>query len=1237
MTPHQCKLRAWVIALAGAVAIYALAGFFLVPPLARQQVVRRGSAALKHAVAVDAVYFNPFTFHARFDNIRVERKGESPLATVAFASLNFNPIASLVHRRWQFGLIRMASPQVRLAVDDEGRLNVSELLTPSDERGGPPPIAMERLIVEDGTIFYRDRARAEPFATTVTPVSFTLADFSTEPDEFGNYRLTGTTAAGRSFTWRGRIAVAPFHSSGRVAFEHIDLPTFSPFFAAFLAADVVSGSLAFDGNYEVSLGRTRRAAVSDFTIQATNLVLVMPEAESPVIELPSATIEVQEAELFDRSVRIAQVTLEGWTVRVERESDGTINLPRLLARVPTAAGEVSGDAAPNNGIVLRIESLELRNGTVQYRDHSLAEPFALTVSPVELTLNEFSTESDRPGGRYRLAGRTDSGGGFVSSGTIAVAPWASRGTLELDQLGLGVYTPFFARMLHGEVRSGTVTLAASYDLSLGADRHATVSDATWRITDLVLAKTDSEQPVIEVPLFSGDLQQASVFEPSAQITRMVLDGVVMRLERAPDGTFNVAGLFGRPSPSEDNSAVPDGNEDASAEVAKDASGRDALYIANINFTNGTIVYKDQAGAGVKTFQAENIQLAAGGLSSDFARDVEIDLSLQWAGGRPGVIKAAGTVRPRPWQAELNVSGVDLELPPITPYVESIAAVRLVSGRATFDGKLEGSQSRAGPPAFHWTGRAAIDDVDLRDARLGHELAQWRHLGVNESELTTQPLTFTAREVSIREPVLHVRRTQDGTMNWATLVTTADDDPARENADEPRPENASPLQTRIDLLVVSDGGITFRDRSIEPEFATAITQLEGALLGLSSAPGVAAQIELTGILAGTAPVVVRGEIDLLSEDTLSNSEVRIELTNLPIDSFQGYAKRYLGYELEQGKMRGDLVYATEQGRLHGTNRIVVENLLLGESVESPDAISVPLKLALAVLRNRQDEVVFNVEVSGSLESPEFSFGQIVQRAFRNVLVKAATSPFSLLGSLFGFEEEDLRAAEFLPGEALIRQAAEKRLDALAQVLNDRPGLAVVINWRPMEAVDKDTLKEKHLRQLMQQEREALAGAGSDRKADDVTEEEAMRSLVRRRVPEAVAPIAGGREEDGRGELRKDRSPWFVRLFVSIFGRGDTAEPAADEAAGVQGERADLRQQLLESLTLSTEDYRELARARAIAAREYLIAAGIDPHRVEMGEASIQADQPETIPSDQPNRALVFFELTESPARPAAASP
>ena len=120
------------------------------------------------------------------------------------------------------------------------------------------------------------------------------------------------------------------------------------------------------------------------------------------------------------------------------------------------------------------------------------------------------------------------------------------------------------------------------------------------------------------------------------------------------------------------------------------------------------------------------------------------------------------------------------------------------------------------------------------------------------------------------------------------------------------------------------------------------------------------------------------------------------------------------------MKGDFEYKLTRGTLDGSNHIVLEDFYLGESVPSPDALNVPIKLALSVLRNSEGEVVLNVPVGGSLTAPNFDFAQTIRSAIGTALGNVASAPFKFLGSLFGAPDADLSRVEFPPGRAEVTE-------------------------------------------------------------------------------------------------------------------------------------------------------------------------------------------------------------------------
>jgi hypothetical protein len=126
------------------------------------------------------------------------------------------------------------------------------------------------------------------------------------------------------------------------------------------------------------------------------------------------------------------------------------------------------------------------------------------------------------------------------------------------------------------------------------------------------------------------------------------------------------------------------------------------------------------------------------------------------------------------------------------------------------------------------------------------------------------------------------------------------------------------------------------------------------------------------------------------------------------------------------------------------------------VESPDATGLPVKLGVSLLKNRDGEIDLDLPVSGELDDPEFSVGSIILEMIKNLLVKAATSPFGLLGAAFGGGGEELSALEFDYGRFEITPESQQKLDALVEALYDRPALNLEIEGHVDMEQDKEGL-------------------------------------------------------------------------------------------------------------------------------------------------------------------------------------
>jgi hypothetical protein len=284
----------------------------------------------------------------------------------------------------------------------------------------------------------------------------------------------------------------------------------------------------------------------------------------------------------------------------------------------------------------------------------------------------------------------------------------------------------------------------------------------------------------------------------------------------------------------------------------------------------------------------------------------------------------------------------------------------------------------------------------------------------------------------------------------------------------------------------------------------------------------------------------------------------------------YAGKYVGYPITKGRLSLDLSYKLSQKQLVAENKVLVDQLTLGESTNSPDATSLPVRLALALLKDRKGLIDIDLPVRGDLNDPDFKYGRVLLNVVLNLLAKVATSPMSLLGGLVGGSGDELQYIEFLPGQSSLSEAEVKKLGTLEKVLVERPGLLLEIGGTADPKRDRVVLAErKFLAQLLE--------------------------LKRRESGQSVAKpgeeVAISQEEEARliGE-------WYTKQFPV-----QPATPTPELSVPAKRER------LVATVVVEEAELRQLAQDRAARIRDRLLQPGAVPEeRLVLREAQIKEE-------------------------------
>jgi hypothetical protein len=480
------------------------------------------------------------------------------------------------------------------------------------------------------------------------------------------------------------------------------------------------------------------------------------------------------------------------------------------------------------------------------------------------------------------------------------------------------------------------------------------------------------------------------------------------------------------------------------------------------------------------------------------------------------------------------------------------------------------------------GDVRLERLRAVDLILNEDFLRWRRLDLRHVDYRQDPPFVAINEIIAREPYIRMIIGPDRVTNIQHIFGTAADslapaDSTQAATNHAGQDSAQVTPTRIPQVRIIDGSTNFSDLSLTPNFAVGIQEMNGTIKGLSSEQLDSAVVDLNGRVDKYAPVTISGLINPLTANAFT--DIAMKFQSIELTSFTPYSGKFLGYKIDKGKLHLDLHYVLNGRMLDSENHIVLDQLTLGEKVESPDATSLPLKLAIGLLKDSKGVIDLDIPVKGSLDDPKFSVWPIVWKALLNLLVKAVTSPFKLLGSLFGGGgDEDLEHVSFSPGVDSLAASQRAKLDSLAKALTERPGLKLDVRGVAAPALDREALAVQ-----MIAAQAGLAGGSLDSVQVPKAERERLLKLYTATFNDDPNLLVPEKNESGKKIPRAERE-------------------AAITAAAYR--------QLVGQYQVSDSELRALAQGRAAAIKDRLVAkGGVEELRVFLQDVEIESAEEE----------------------------
>lgn len=1121
---------------AGVFGFYLVFGFFLVDPVAKKLLPWIGEEKLASQLSVQKVMFNPLTLEATVQGLKLAERNGQELASIDRLYVNLETYG-LFRLAWRMKDVELSGPHADFLVRQGGKLNWSDLIARLNEDNKPPMDTMPRVLIdrikiENGEIKYTEANRSgEPFHVHLQPLGIELDGLSTLPEDRGSYVVAAKLSEhGGTLKWKGDVSLNPVQSDGEVALEGVSVTGLLNAIKIPRNFELPSGTLAADTHYRFALvedksGKDKSAQykpwlrINSANLVLQNLALAPRGGGAPVFEFAEGRVGNANLNLAARKLDIAEFSLKTAKLAATRQPNGTLDWQTLFA---------VADEAP-----------------------------ASAVKPQQKPGDKTATE---PPWKVSVQG-------------IHLEDWTARFTdnsyarpLRVEAAGFGLEAK-----LEGEVGSAPAAiLVGPINASLGPVR---VFSGLENVAELG----------------SADLTNAN-FDLAAKdlgIESIDLAGVKTALVLGKNKQLNWNTILAR----HPNAPKP--------AAASSRPGQRAMRVklGRLGVEGIQVAVSDQSTPMPVKLDIVNGHAQLKNLSLDLDKFMTLEAVLNVKQG--GKLSASGSVVPGKRSGKLNIKLTGLLLKPFAPYVNQFARLDLQSGALFSSGKLGFAKDKKGMK-LNYDGGFSVNELAIIEEETAEAFLSWETLSSDNLKVSLSPNKLHITELVAVKPFSKIIIFEDKSINLKRILRkpaepavaakaagakTASGKAKNAGTGPPKAVLAKPagkesgdsFPIAIERLRIDNANVEFADLSLVPQFGTRMYSLSGIIAGLSTDPATMALVELDGRVDEYGTARVRGTIQPFRATDFT--DLTLTFRNLEMANLTPYSGKFAGRRIESGRLSADLEYKVKQRQLSGNNKFVINKIKLGERVDSPDALKLPLDLAIALLEDSEGNIDLDMPISGSLDDPQFSYGKIVWKAIVNVLTKLVTAPFRAIGNLLGISHEKLEAIEFDFGETELAPPEKEKLKNIGLALAKRP--ALTITFEPGYEIKGDTRAIQEM-------------------------------WIRRDVANRMGLKTEAGQEPGPVDTTNPRAQQALEfLYDSRFAKKGGLDAFKKEyekpKEGAKSMYADMLERLTLIIPVSEDELKRLAQQRGEAVRRELVdVTKVDSSRMSIGASTRVAD-------------------------------
>jgi hypothetical protein len=743
----------------------------------------------------------------------------------------------------------------------------------------------------------------------------------------------------------------------------------------------------------------------------------------PAIELKKIYVNYTPLALYGKTILFQSLEISSPKIYARIEKSGKINFENLIPKVAT---KDKPSATPLSLPIIALQKLIIKNGNAEFLDMR-GEGFKVNFGPSNFNAYDITTEEGMLNAHHFTT--TVNGNGTVTwEGGMSIHPLKLYGLITIENLELPKFYSYLLPNLPARLKKGNLSLSLPYHVNMSEGLHVNIEDAKALLTDVSIVDDKSEILSFPQTALSGFALKWP--EQDVLIDNIAFEHASISSVLEKSGKINLVKAFALHT------------QTATTEKSRKPW---SFLLKEFDINETQLSFMDSSLKNPLVTRLENLSLHVQDISSHTETPIRYQLSSTIT--QDAHVKVAGdfTQKTNILTAQATLS--KLHVSNFINYLEPFINFKIKSASIDGDAKIVADFSKKlklkieANTAINALATTTFDQKNL---------IKWKKLTLDGINYVYHPLSLNIKALTLNEPHIRVHIAKDHSTNFSNLLRKNENVKGKGNKN-------SPFNVKIGPIKLVNGTTDFSDLSLPFPFKTYIHSLNGEISALDFGATTPSLIALKGKIDTYGYADIKGK--LIPLKIKENSTINVLFKNIDLNSLTPYSSKFVGYKIKSGKLSMDLTYNISKAALVGSNKINIDTITLGGTYKSPDAVSLPLELALALLKDSNGQIDLNLPVSGDMNNPEFSYSSVLWKAVGNMITGIVTAPFRFLGSLVAMDGDSLKAIDFDQGSFAIISTEHEKLANLQKILGKRPAIKIKITGGYDEIVDGAALQKE----------------------------------------------------------------------------------------------------------------------------------------------------------------------------------